>query len=696
MADQSVTCRNYKHYGVLGVLLLLVIAAYSSSLNASWHLDDYPTIVHNARLHPLSLSPESLSLALYSRGPNLSRPFRPIACLSLALNWYFGKDRVLGYHVVNIGIHLITTWLLFITVLGLYRSPRLQHIPPASACWISLLTAALWALNPVQTQAVTYIVQRMASMAAMFYLLGCYLYVKARTVSTGRQRMLYFAGCAAAYFLAVGSKENAITLPLALSLVEVAFFMNLENPKNRKKLAITTAVIGVVLVLTGVFMYVNADAISLLNGYRHRSFSLSERLLTEPAVVVFYLTQLFYPIAGRLSIEHDVAVATSLFDPWTTLPAVLLIFFLIGLGLSQIKKRPVLAFAVLFFFLNHVIESSVLPLELVFEHRNYLPSLFIFWPLAAGMIWLISHYHQKHKTMGWILTAFVVLQISASAVGTYVRNMTWLSEKTLWEDAMAKAPTRARPPFNLAKHYYAPTGRLEEALHLYRKSLTLEASTPAYSRAMALNGMASIHYMRQEFDKVLALCQQALEIYPGFKTAEYNRVLSLVRLGRWESASQAADRLLEGGHPRADYLFLKGAILLKLNRAKKALDYLRPALKADPENRKILMSLGSALGLNHQHRQARWFFSRAVQVAPTDIRPYFYLIENSIISGDIAETEKNVAGLFSAFSAHAIIARLAHSREELFLTPPSRHLIAPVVYAKLAGIADGIAGSGLQ
>ena len=149
---------------VMGLLLLAIIATYSNTLNASWHLDDYPNIVENTELHLKDLHPNSLVKTFHSHSWATFGLYRPVACLSFALNWYAGQNRVAGYHMVNISIHLVTTILLYLAILGLLRSPGMRGKYGGSRDdYMALLAVALWALNPVQTQAITYIVQRLSS-----------------------------------------------------------------------------------------------------------------------------------------------------------------------------------------------------------------------------------------------------------------------------------------------------------------------------------------------------------------------------------------------------------------------------------------------------------------------------------------------------------------------------------------------------
>ncbi len=682
---------NNKKWFLFVALFLLPILAYSNTLTSSWHLDDYDTIVTNTQLHFNDLSFESIYNSFFSRSDKL---FRPVACLTFGLNWYFGKGQVAGFHVVNIGIHILTAFFLFFAVYNLYQSPRLRGHSENRVFFIALLTSVFWVLNPIQTQGVTYIVQRMASLAAMFYVMAIYCYLKGRISTVKSHQNIYFVLCVIGFFLALGSKENSITLPLSLFLLEILFFQNVDNPKTRKKIILFSTIISSIIILSALIYFTLGDGATFLDkGHSKRSFTLSQRLMTESRIVILYISQLFFPNPLRLSIEHDIQISASLLQPWTTLAAIGLIISLIGLALAGLRKRPVFGFSVLFFFLNHFIESSFLPLELIFEHRNYLPSLFLFWPIAVGLIKLIDYYRIKQPSTSRVVCGGIVVLVILLTASSYIRNMAWATEKTLWEDAMQKAPGRARPAYNLAKFHYVRKGRLDEALQLFSRALNLDAATPAHSKAMALNGMASIYFSRQDPAKALQLCQRALKTYPGFESAAYNSVMALIKMQRWQEASQAIDQLMTGKHIRPIYLLLKGAILIRLNRGEKALGYLRQALKAAPNNRKVLMNLGIALSSGHHYRQAQWFFNRAIQVSSRDIRPYFYLIEASVKSGKAAEIQRNVARLFSTFSVNTIINGLSGSFDDPYLISPSIELVTPVVYRNFIKTADEISGT---
>jgi predicted Zn-dependent protease len=271
--------------------------------------------------------------------------------------------------------------------------------------------------------------------------------------------------------------------------------------------------------------------------------------------------------------------------------------------------------------------------------------------------------------------------------------MVWATDKTLWEDGMKKAPGRTRPVYNLAKYYFS-AGELETALKLFKQSLKLNASKPEFSQALSLNGIASIYYVRRDYEKVIALCRRALEISPGFKIARYNTVLAQVKLGRWEKASESVDLLLAKQKRQAGYLFMKGFILIHQNRPERALLYLREALKIKPWDRKTLLNTGLSLSLIGQYKQAEWFFKQALDHSTRDIQAYFYLVENSLKAGDPKMLERYLDKLTASFRVDTISSGLTGRFDELFLIHPSWKLIAPVIRAKLKEIAEEISGRG--
>ena len=576
------------------ILIFMICLAYMNTFQASWHLDDHSNIVKNSALHIPNLKLETLIRTFYA---SPTRPgligkelYRPIPCLSFALNWYLGKDDVFGYHLVNLIVHILTASFLLLTVFFLLRSPNLAHKLSRNEVIIAFLAAALWALNPIQTQAVTYIVQRMASMAAMFYMLSTLFYITSRLSENPIKRIFLLLGCLLSYLFALGSKENAITLPLALVLIEILFFQNLNIPRTRRLWLWGSIGGAVLLILAGVLIFSSGDFLSPAKAYRHRPFSLAERVLTEPRIVVFYLSQIFYPVPSRLSIEHDVQISTSLIQPWSTLPAILAIFLMIAFGLLLIRKQPIVSLAMLFFFLNHVIESSIIPLELIFEHRNYLPSMFLFLPVAYGIVWMITYYKQKSLVLSRVLVIFSALVLVCFGWSTHIRNMAWATEKSLWEDALRKAPNSNRPWHNLAWGYYVKTGQYDKALELYERSLDLQRNNN-FSKSLALNNMALIYFHKKDVTRAIDLWKQALELSPDLEIIRFRYAIGLTEMRDFNNALETVNRLLSKRPDHLDYNYLRGRILLMKKDYDSALKSFEKCLELKPDSVEIMHNI---------------------------------------------------------------------------------------------------------
>ena len=489
---------------------------YSNTLDSAWILDDYYNITDNPRIHMSRLDIDSIRNAAYGtpikKDGGLSRP---VAYLTFGLNWYWGQDNVTGYHLVNIAIHLLTAFFLFLTLLHLFQTPNLGTWQSNGIYFVALLSTVLWAIHPIQIQAVTYIVQRMTAMAALFYVIGIFCYLKARLALTKASRVISFLLCGFAFLLGLGSKNNAIILPVSLVLLEFVFFRDLTQRKTQRQ-AIAVIGIGTFLVAAiGVLIFMDGDLHRFLKGYENRSFTLYERLLTQPQVVLFYLSQIFYPIVDRFSISHDFTISTSFISPWTTLPSIFMVFLMIGLALWRIKKNPLLSFAVLFFFGNHIIESSIIPLEMVFEHRNYLPSLFLFVPVSVGIKKILDHYYYVKKPMFYFLMISVCAAIIGIGTSTYIRNWDWRTAKSLWEDGMEKAPHSARPLQNLAWGYYVPTGQIEKAIDLYQEALNLEDNQNKF-KFFSYNNLADIYFSKfHDYEKAIEYAKKTIGFWTG-------------------------------------------------------------------------------------------------------------------------------------------------------------------------------------
>jgi protein O-mannosyl-transferase len=665
----------------MALLFLIILAAYSNTMNASWHMDDKPNILDNARLHIDTFSPETVFQTFFASPGAEKKLYRPLPCFTFAVNWYLGKDDPTGYRAVNIFIHFLVAFVLFITVKEMFKTPALAtRFSENDSYSIALLSATLWAVNPIHTQAVTYIVQRMTSMAGLFYLLGLFFYIRARLNTPSLKSLLLYVAGFAGFIFALASKENAATFPLSIVLIETAFFQKKEGAASASFISSKAPLyIGLLVFIAAAFYFAKGNLFSFLDGYGLRSFSLSERFLTEFRVIVFYISQIFYPHPDRLSIDHDFPLSTSLMAPWTTLPAVMVVAALVLIGFSQIKKRPLLGFAILFFFLNHLIESTVIPLEIIFEHRNYLPSAFLFVPFAWGVIALLRGLRRKSHLVFSALVSCLVLLIISLGIGTYLRNMAWASQWTLWSDAARKAPGNARPlkvlGNELGWNKAGTPENLDRALYFFHRSLGLSGPNK-FQEADILGNIAAIHFKKAEYQKAVEYYEMTLQVDPFFVKARYHLSETLAVLHEWEEASRHLDIVLKEGASRDSYFNLKGFVLLWQDRPAEALSYLRKALSIAPWKSSIYLNIGVALSRMGASQNAEWFLNQARQLSTGDIVPLFFQVENSLRAKDTEKAKRYSRKILSLYSLKEV--------QECLDAIPNRRDIAPLSYVMIA------------
>ena len=259
---------------LLSLLAVVVILIYTDTLTSPFIFDDLPNIFHNPHIRVPSLSFENLAWA------GFQSPIgnRPVAYISFALNHYFNGYNPVGYHLVNILIHLACGVFLYGLAKATLQTPALRSRYEKFG-WIPFLAVFIWLVHPLQTQSVTYVVQRMNSMAAMFYVLSMLLYVKFRMSSVAWMKWTMLTGCVFSALLAFGTKEITATLPVFIVLYEWYFFQQLGLQWARRNFLLLGGVC--LLFLTIALVYVDFDPARILRGYGFRDFTFLQRLLTH-------------------------------------------------------------------------------------------------------------------------------------------------------------------------------------------------------------------------------------------------------------------------------------------------------------------------------------------------------------------------------------------------------------------------------
>jgi len=526
-------------------IVLLGLFAYSNSLSGDFVFDDLPQIRDNPAIR-------RLGSYLWSTEGYRSLPNRFVAYATFAMNYRLGGLDTRGFHAVNLAIHLANSLLLFWLAVLCFRAPRVREsvLAPLSRP-MAFLAAASFATHPLGTQAVTYIVQRVTSLAALLYVLAVVLYLAWRL--QGRERSALsrgatYAGVLLAALLAFRTKEMTFTLPLALLLAEALL---LEPAGWRRFLPVLPIALLALVIPATVLLQAGAAPSALARiGAATRVDSTLGRmdyLRTQFVVLADYLRLLAVPTGQNL--DHDVAVRHTLLDPSVAASAAILAMLAgTGLWLAWRSRRRaaapvdpvarVAAFGIGWFFLASSVESSVLPIvDLMYEHRAYLPSVGLFLTFAVGAASLARMASPAAAARITVLAGMALAFLLSSA--TLQRNVVWRDELTMWTDSAGKSPNRFRPWFNLGT-VLAGRGDLPAAVAALERALAIN---PGHGSARAQLGAALLQSGRpRDAERELRL---ALKERPDDPEVLFNLGTLLARTGGADEGHALLRRYLE-------------------------------------------------------------------------------------------------------------------------------------------------------
>lgn len=541
----------------IAAIIFLVLTVYSNTLDAPFHFDDANNIVYNPWIKDLRnfIDPDIINRHFQTRY---------IGSLTFALNYSLHGFDVKGYHLVNILIHLLNALLLYWLVKLVFSTPFFSApgggpaFSDGSRSFIAFLSALFFAVHPLQTQAVTYIVQRFTSLATLFYLLSLLLYIKWRESKERRTGwsaagILLYAGSFLSAVLAVKTKEIAFTLPVVLVLCEALFF----GGKVAKR-ALFLAPFFLVILLIPLSLAGADGSLAFMNGISmneqavnlsgdRSSIARGDYLFTQFRVIVTYIRLLVLP-AGQ-NVDHDPPVFTSFFDPEVLLSFLFLAsIVLAGAYLFRLSGRPerkdrswlrLVSFGIFWFFITLAPESSVVPiLDVMFEHRVYLPSIGFFTACAAAIgagreRWGGRAAYAEKAIVSAVLAAALALSGAA-----YARNEVWRDDVSLWRNAAEGSPNKARVRANLGVAY-AKEGRTGEAIREFETALELAPHLVEthYDLGVAYTAQGRIDEAVKEY-------QEAIRLLPGHARAHNNLALAYIDLGRTDDAVREFQTLL--------------------------------------------------------------------------------------------------------------------------------------------------------
>lgn len=403
---------------------IVAVLAYWPGLHGGFVFDDVANITRNPGVATNSLDIDSLQAAAFS---GFSGPLqRPLSMLSFAVNYYAAGLDPYYFKLTNLMIHLFNGAGIFVLTLLVLNSCRKRFEPGLSVIhthWVSLAVAAAWLLHPLNLTSVLYVVQRMTSLSALFSIWGLvvFLWGRMRLYDGKSGAPLILASLLLFMPLSAFSKENGVLLPLLMLVAEATLFnWHAEKFSARRFLGIFYALSAVVPIFASL-IYVASHPDWLQAGYANRGFTLLERLLTETRVLWFYMGQIVLPNTSQMGLYHDdISVSHDLLHPVSTIFASVGLMALGVLAVSLRKKAPLVAFGVGFFLVGHALESTIYPLDIAYEHRNYLPM----YGVVLAMFFYLLHpgFHPRYLLLRRAVSFLLILMF---AFGTFSRASAW-------------------------------------------------------------------------------------------------------------------------------------------------------------------------------------------------------------------------------------------------------------------------------
>ena len=427
-------------------ILLLVLGftafLYWNGLNGPFLFDDHVHISQNRWVQIDSLSWDNLVQA-WNSSFSAFPSNRPLAQLTFGLNHALGGNAPWWFKATNLILHLATGVAVFVFVNLAYRAILGSDADLVKANRVALLAAAIWLVSPLHVSTVLYTVQRMTQLSALAVLIGlsCYIWGRIR-LAKGKPGLVWMLISAPVALIGFLGKENAVLMPLFLLVCEATLLRNMPLGNHSIKVkAIWGLYIAVPLILGLVYFSINPA----LTYYDERPFTMSERVLTQTRVLWLYLQFLFTPNLSEYGLFHDgLVVSKSLLTPPTTLLAIASLSLLFAAALLLRKRIPIFSFAVFFYLAGHALESSFLALELMFEHRNYLPSV---GPILL-LAYVINHVLQRQAKIAGTLGIIVVLAYGST---TYLRSTSWSSYESFILTTAENHPDSPRSNFLAAQ-----------------------------------------------------------------------------------------------------------------------------------------------------------------------------------------------------------------------------------------------------
>ncbi len=610
MIVNQIIIKNMRHY-LPPILLILIVslALYSNSLKNGFVYDDEDTVVNNIIIKDLS----KLSILFDKKGyfdNSGESSYRPVCTFTYFIDYAFYELNPWGYHLTNIVLHAVNGILLFafLTLSGKDREfmPRSAAAPPLQSnrhdipYALSLLITFLFVTHPVLTEAVNAISYREDLLVFMFYLTTMILYLLVKT-NIPHSNLIYSASCLS-YFLALLSKEMAVTLPLTIYCYEWV----LKNKDKGLRVIIYNRYNIGYIAITLIYVYIRFYLFQNPVNERLPPWSSSIRLITIPWLTLKYIAVMMAPFS--LSADYKVNPVTTPFSPMFIL-SLTAVAFCVGVLFKIRKSEGWIAFGMAFFLITLLPVSNFIPIgNPLAERYLYLPAAG-FTVVFGRLFYLIGSYNKRNL---YILVPYLIL-ICLYSIGTINRNKVWKDSYSLWYDTVKKMPDSQQAHYNLGLVYYGQ-GRLDEAMKEY---LTVLEYNP--NNIMAHNNLGNVYDRKGWLDEAIKEYLAVLKYNPSDTIAHYNLGRAYYKQGRSDEAIKEYLKalILDPNYVRAHYGL--GVIYHSQGQIDKAIKAYLSVLRIKPNDLMAHYKIGVEYSLQNQLDDAMNEFRIVLELDPNNL-----------------------------------------------------------------------------
>ncbi len=639
-----------KYFSIFSFLLIIVIAylGYANTFEVPLQFDDGAHIRDNDKIRKFE------NYTTYRHWKNFNN--RPLAHYTLALSYHMsdfevderGRETIdtRNFHIFNLLVHMLAGIFVFLLVREILSVPMFRKKYPARvANLIALFTALVFVAHPIQTQAVTYIVQRMTSMAGMFYILSVFLYLRGRnlqvtarninkdvkqqagfirrihrnTVNISPASLLLIAAGLMAGVLGILSKQNAATFLFAWLLVEIMFIRDREGRLFKKFIAVFAAILAVISL-----GYIGTNGLPR----EVPDIERSTYFVTQFKVFLDYLQLMIAPV--NQNVDHHVQFNDNFFNASIFLGFLVTLAILVT-GILSFKKYRLVSFGIFWYFTTAAVESSVIPIrDPMFEHRLYLP--FVGFSLIVNdlVYRFIGRKKLAYATYFMAALTFIYLGLTIS------RNQIWRTEKSLWADSVKKAPEKERNYYWLAAANIAERN-FDEALRNFNQAIS---NNPKF--VMAYNARANLRKDMGDEKGAMNDYNKALELDPRYSKALYNRGILKAANKNYKGAVRDYDKAIEYGYRYSSVYYNRGNSKMRDGNYKPAIEDYNIAVKKNPRYALAFYNRGLTYAKMGKHERAIDDINKAVKINPNNYLFYNGKAVSQINLGQYDEAIRNL------------------------------------------------------